>query len=144
MDARQESYATAPSALMAPGRYTPAPDADLLPRMTQRFYHSHFCALYTHFLSLTHNGDSWIYSTISSLALCCAEQSILQQAGLLYRVLQRLQMRDRQAIEWVEPGSQILHTHTYRRYSRRGLLVVRGNENVTFIHPHVFTSWTSL
>lgn len=38
MDARQESYAIAPSALMAPGRYTPLPNADLLPRMTQRFY----------------------------------------------------------------------------------------------------------
>lgn len=38
MDARQESYATAPSALMASGRYTPAPNADLVLRMTQRFY----------------------------------------------------------------------------------------------------------
>lgn len=100
MDARQESYAIAPSALMAPGRYTPAPNADLLLRMTQRFYTLTFCALYTHFLPLTHNGDSWIYTTISSLALCCAEQSNLQQAGPLYRVLHQLQMRDRRAIEW--------------------------------------------
>lgn len=81
MDARQESYATAPSALMASSRYTPAPSADLVAEDDTAILHSHFCALYTHFLSLTHNGDSWIYSTISSLALCCAEQSILQQAG---------------------------------------------------------------
>lgn len=78
--------------------------------------HSHFCTLHTHFLSLTHNGDSWIYTTISSLALCCAEQSILPHAGPLYRVLRQLQMRDRQAIEWgtdwVDQGIQILHTHT--------------------------------
>ena len=58
MDARQESYATAPSALMARGRYTPAPNADLLLRMTQRFYTLTFCALYTRFLSLTHNGGT--------------------------------------------------------------------------------------
>lgn len=109
MDARQESYATAPSALMVLGRYTPAPNADLLLRMTQRFY-THFWTLYTYFLSLTHKGDRWIYSTISSLALCCAEQSILQQAGLLYRVLHQLQMRDRRATQWVELGIQILHT----------------------------------
>lgn len=57
MDTRQESYATAPSALMAPGRYTPAPNADLLLRMTQRFYTLTFAlSFYTHFLSLTHNG----------------------------------------------------------------------------------------
>lgn len=68
MDARQESYATALSALMASGRYTPAPNADLVAEDDTAILHSHFCALYTHFLSLTHNGDSWIYSTISSLA----------------------------------------------------------------------------
>lgn len=38
MDVRQESYATAPSALMARGRFTRAPNADLLLRMTQQFY----------------------------------------------------------------------------------------------------------
>ena len=112
MDARQESYATAPSALMVLGRCTPAPNADLVAEDDTAILHSHFCALYTHFLSLTHNGDSWIYSTISSLALCCAEQSILQQAGPLYRVLHQLQMRDRRAIEWVELGIQTLRTHT--------------------------------
>lgn len=37
-NAMQESYAIPLSALMVPGRYTPAPDADLLLRMTQRFY----------------------------------------------------------------------------------------------------------
>lgn len=118
MDARQESYATAPSALMAPGRYTPAPnaDADLLLRMTQRFYTLTFALSIPIFSPSFNNGDSWIYSTMSSLALCCAEQSTLQHAGPLYRVLQQLQMRDRRAIEWgidwVKLGIQILHSHT--------------------------------
>lgn len=58
MDARQESYATAPSALMASGRYTPAPNADLVAEDDAAILHSHFCALYTHFLSLTHNGTA--------------------------------------------------------------------------------------
>lgn len=54
---------------------------------------SNFCS---HFLSLTHKGDSWIYS-ISWLALCFAEQSIQRQASPLYRDLQQLQMRDSQS-----------------------------------------------
>lgn len=115
IDTRYESYATAPFALMASGRHTPAPNADLLLRMTQQFY---TLTLYTNFLSLTHNGDSWIYSTISSLALCCAEQSILQ-AGLLYRVLQQLQMRDRRAIGgligWSWGFKYRMHIQTYKR-----------------------------
>lgn len=97
MDAMQESYATASSALMAPGRYTPAPRADLV----AEGWHSDstFSVLRSLYpFSLPHSQwDSWIYSAISSLALCCAEQSILQQTGLLYRVLHQLQMRDRQA-----------------------------------------------
>ena len=45
MDARQESYATAPSALMASGRYTPAPNADLVAEDDTAILHSHFFAL---------------------------------------------------------------------------------------------------
>lgn len=58
MDARQESYATAPSALMASGRCTPGPNADLVAEDDTAILYSHFCALYTHFLSLTHNGTA--------------------------------------------------------------------------------------
>lgn len=97
MDAMQESYETASSGLMASGRYTPAPRADLV----VEGWHSDstFSVLRSLYpFSLPHSQwDSWIYSAISSLALCCAEQSILQQTGLLYRVLHQLQMRDRQA-----------------------------------------------
>lgn len=49
MDARPESYATVPSALMASGRYAPAPNADLVAEDDTAILHSHFCALYTHF-----------------------------------------------------------------------------------------------
>lgn len=86
----QESQAIAPSALIASGRYTPVPNADLVAEDDTAILHPRFCALYTHFLFHTHNEDSWIYSTISSLALCCAEQSILQQTAPLYRVLHPL------------------------------------------------------
>lgn len=90
MDDWQKSYEIALSAHMASGRYTSITNADLVAEDDTAI--PHFCTLYTHFLSLTHNADSWIYSTISSLALCCAEQSILQQTGPLYRVLHQLPM----------------------------------------------------
>lgn len=47
--------------------------------MTQQFCTLTF-AFSIPIFSLSHNWDSWIYSTISSLALYCAEQSTLQQA----------------------------------------------------------------
>lgn len=132
MNARRESYVTAPSALTAPGGHTPAPNADLLLRMTQRFYTLTF-AHSAHSLSLTHNGDSWIYSTISSLALYCAEQSTLHQAGPLYRVLHQPEMSDRWAtewrVDWVELGnSTTAHTQV------TGVLPVLANEGQTCMH----------
>lgn len=74
--------------------------------------------------------DSWIYSTISSLALCCAEQSILQQTGPLYKVLHQLQMRDRLGGAW---DSNIGHTEV-----QTGWLVVQGNDNVKFLQTRYY------
>lgn len=68
--------------------------------------------------SLPHSQwDSWIYSAISSLALCCAEQSVLQQTGLLYRDLHQLQTRDRQATHSgrICGGGQILLTPRHKK-----------------------------
>lgn len=132
MDARRESYVTAPSALTAPGGHTPAPNADLLLRMTQRFYTLSF-ALSAHSLSLTHNGDSWIYSTISSLALCCAEQSTLQQAGPLYRVLHQPEMSWQTGHwmgDWLGGAGEFNYcTQSYR--GGTGVLSVLGNGKCT-------------
>lgn len=114
MDAVQESYATASPALMAPGRYAPAPHADLVNRgMTQRFYILTFFFFFLHSLysfSLPHSQwDSWIYSATSSLALCCAEQSILQPMGLLYKVLHQIQMTDARANHSRRSWSKMAH-----------------------------------
>lgn len=52
--------------------------------MTQQFC-TKFCPLYTHFLFLVYSGDRWIYSTISSLALCSAEKAFRSRQAYCIR-----------------------------------------------------------
>lgn len=135
MDARQESYATAPSAPMASGRYTPAPNADLVAEDDTAILHSHFFAL-----SIPIFSPSLTMGTAGSIApyprwLCvvlnkafCSRRAHCIESCTSYR--------------WGTDGLLSGWSCGFKRCAHiqrdeKGLLVVPGNEDVTLIHLHV-------
>lgn len=92
---------------MVSGRYTPAPNADLVSEDDTAILHSHFCALCTHFLSLAHNGTAgsiapyprWLCVVLNKAF--CSRQGHCIEFCTSYRW----------GTEWEERGIQILGTH---------------------------------
>lgn len=78
MDGRQKSYVIPPSALMALAKYIPAPDADLLLRMTQRFYALTFGSICSpRSLSFSHSqwGQLDLYHILAGFVFCWTKHS---------------------------------------------------------------------
>lgn len=107
IDDQPMSYATASSALMVSGRYTLAPNADLVSEDDTAILHPHFCALYTHFLSLAHNGTAGSIAPYPRWLCVVLNKAFCSRRGHCIEFCTSY----RWGTEWEERGIQILGTH---------------------------------
>lgn len=98
---------------MAPSRYTPAPNAESVADDDTAILYSHFCVLYGNFLSLTHKGDSWIYSTTSSWHCVVLNKAFCSRQTHCMEVCTSYRWGTHRLIEWVELKLNMLFIQMY-------------------------------